>query len=153
MEKKKNVFSLFQWWKIDDDELTKQIVNYDSLGWWASARTMSVSCLLFSALVTSVFVVSKLADSSSLLDVFIMLAICPFMLKGNKTSFLLAMLYWTFAKAYGIVASPTFLVTSLIWWAFYMRCFYLAFRVERDKALVLQKNSVRPTNNYPDPGK
>lgn len=154
MEKKKNnPFSLFQWWKIEENELVNQIVNYDSLNWWTSARTISVTCLLFSSVLTTLFVFFKLADASALVDVGLMLLLCPFMYKGYKVSFVFGMFYWTLAKISGISTAPQFLITSVIWWALYMRFFYLAFRVEKDKILILQKIAVRPTNNYSDSNK
>jgi hypothetical protein len=42
----------FIWWKVDKDELTKQVKEYNSLSIWRSARKISALLLLFSAAVT-----------------------------------------------------------------------------------------------------
>ena len=40
------------WWKIEPEELQKQIAEYDTLKFYQSARGISLLCLLFSVAIT-----------------------------------------------------------------------------------------------------
>jgi len=133
---KNNSTHWFLWWLIDQEELNSQVKGYRNLGILHSSRKIAAMCLLFSSVVTSLLVVFVSYDSSSLVDVALMLFVAFFIYRGHRWAMIIAMLYWTFAKIYGIFTSYNTnnyvnWFVPLIWWSTYMHVFYESFKVEQ----------------------
>lgn len=153
-KKDKSIFTDFSWlfwWRLDKDELQKQVEEYETLKISQSARGISLLFLLFSAVVTTGFILFLDWDSSAFLDVFLFLILGFFIYKGHRWAMIGAMLLWTYEKFSILIfedfSSPTVkpfyhIFLSLLWWAVYMHFFYLAFRVEslRAKAKMICSN-------------
>jgi len=121
------------WWKIEPDELQRQVREYDSLGMIKSARGLSAVLLALSAIVTIIFVCMGWTDVSSLLDAVLFVGLGAFIHRGHRWAMVCAMVFWTLEKAYGFYAKPEYAVMSAIWWTIYMQAFYMAYRVENAK--------------------
>lgn len=142
--KKKNrstFYDFILWWRIDQEELTKQVQEYKSLGIWRSARKVSALLLIFSSIVTVLFVIFLNWDSFSLIDVAVSLLLALFIYRGYRWALIVAMFYWTFEKIFtiyegfssGSFSQTTPIFVLFIWWAAYMHTFYLAFKVESSR--------------------
>lgn len=141
-EKKKNNYTHWLlWWIVDKDELAWQVRNYETLNIWHASRKIATLALLFSCLLTTILILFANWDSSASIDVILMLIIAFFIYKGHRWAMIAAMIYWTFAKFYGMYLSysagstPNPLL-AILWWTLYMHAFYVAYKVEqfrRDK--------------------
>lgn len=143
-EKKKkggNLWSWLLWWNLDKNEIQAQADTYNSLKITQSARGISFLLLIFSAVVTVIFILFLNWDSSALFDAIAFLVLGYFIYKGHKWAMLGAMALWTYDKLFilfqqyetasatgGSTPNP---IITLIWWATYMHAFWLAFQVER----------------------
>lgn len=139
-KKKSSYTHWLLWWILDKNELEKQVKEYKTLGIWHSARKISALLLLFSSIITIGMVAFFNYDSSSLIDVAMMLVLAFFIYRGHRWAMILAMLYWTYAKFYGLYTSyssgstvHTNGIVVIIWWATYMHAFWEAFKVEQLK--------------------
>ena len=140
---KKKMF--FMWWKIDTEELAKQIQEYHTLDVFRSARQLSSVLLLVSCLITYAFISFQRLSPSAWVDIIIMGFFSFFCFQGKKWAFLGAMLIWTLEKVFAIATNPSSTVIQVIWWAIYMNVFYLAYMVEKER-----KNPFPPaTENEP----
>ncbi len=133
-KKKNSYLSWLLWWQVDQDEVDKQVREYDDLDIWHAARKVSALLLIFSAVLTIALVFLFNWESSSLVDAVLMLFVAFFVYRGHKWAMVVAMIYWTFSKVYFLYsaysspsASQTNPIVSLIWWATYMHAFYEAF--------------------------
>ena len=133
--KQQNPFGYLFWWNIDQDELKKQIENYDQLGMLHSARGVSFLYLLLAVVITVLTIYLKLADVSTLIDAFILLILGLFIYRGHRWAMTGAMIVWTLERAYIYLASSSIgnLTVAVLWWTVYMRSFWLAFRVEQER--------------------
>lgn len=125
----------FLWWVIEDKELEYQIQNYNTLKITESARGISSLLLIFSGVVTLLFVLFDSSQEALILDVIILCVLAFFSYSGSKLAFLAAMIYWTFAKLVSLIDFSTLElignpVVQIIWWAIFMHAFYLAWEVE-----------------------
>lgn len=134
--------------KVNQDTLKKQIDGYDSLGMFSSARKISSLLLLLSATITILMIVFLGVDASAYLDVIILIILAIFVYMGQKWAIIAAMIIWTFEKTYQIVESLSStksgvsIIVPIIWWFFYMREFWLAYKVE-----VERKKQLPPVQN------
>ena len=129
------------WWRVDEDDLQDQVTKYDTLGWFQSARKLSVICLLFSIAVTLIVTLFGALGAEAYVDSALMAVLATFIYRGHRWAAIAAMVLWTLEK--GVMAitglnpnhppSGVSLVVSLLWWAIYMHAFYLAFRVEQER--------------------
>ncbi len=136
-DKKKNNYSHWLlWWMVDKDEITRQVHGYNTLDIWHASRKIAALALLFSSALTVILVLFANWDSSSLIDVLLMLVIAFFIYKGHRWAMVVAMIYWTYAKLYGLFTSyssgstPSPIV-AIIWWAIFMHAFFEAYKVEQ----------------------
>ena len=111
-KKQKGNWNWLIWWKIEPQELQKQVAGYNTLKFYQSARGISVLLLLFATAITTVFIFAHLAgyEAYSFIDAAIALLLCPFIYRGHKWAMLGAMTYWSFAKGYqiyNVVSAPT----------------------------------------------
>lgn len=138
VKKKGNYTHWIFWWILDKDALERQVKEYKNLSVWYASRKIAAIALLFSSLVTILMVTFTNYDSSALIDVALMLILAFFIYRGHRWALVLAMIYWTYAKFYGLYASYSITSTShtspiiaILWWAIYMHAFYEAFKVEQ----------------------
>ena len=141
--KNKKTHHWFFWWKVEEEELKNQVENYSTLKITHSARGQSVLCLLFSIVLTFLCISFGWlgADNSSYFDIIIFVILAFFIYRGHKWAMIGAMILWTFEKGYQIFdyfqnqASSNsngafILYLAILWWAFYMSAFWLAFQTE-----------------------
>jgi hypothetical protein len=121
------------WWKIEPDELQRQVREYDSLGMIRSSRGLSAMLLMLSAIVTIIFVCVGWTDPWSVLDAVLFVGLGTFIYQGHRWAMICAMVFWTLEKAYGLYAKPQYAVMSVMWWTIYMQAFYMAYRVEKER--------------------
>lgn len=140
------------WWKIDEQELTKQVTEYRTLGLFRSARGISVLCIALSVVITiaiASFGVPSF-DAASVAEAAVLVVLAVFIYFGHRWAMVAAMALWTLEKlsmvALGVGAEPpngAAIVPQLIWWCIYMHAFYLALRVEqRRRADALETRQV-----------
>ncbi|MDO8503892.1 MAG: hypothetical protein Q7S60_04365 [bacterium] len=129
----KRAFGWLLWWQVDKKELREQVEGYKTLKITKSAKGISLLFLLFSAIATTAFILFFNWDSWAYLDVFLFLLLGLFIYRGQKWAMVAAMIFWTFEKVFLLFDSTISFnpILSFIWWAVYMRAFYLAFQVER----------------------
>lgn len=141
--KKSGVLGWILWWKVDNEELNRQIEEYDKLGIIHSARGISLLLLIFSAVIQALVIISGNQDFSYI-EVFLFLILGYFVFKGKKWAMVTTMVLWTIEKAYSIyVALSSYSGASTFWailfWAVYMHYFYLAYKVEKERVLPADK--------------
>ncbi len=126
------------WWRKDQGEIDRQVRGYGTLGFFKSARKVSVALLIFSNLLTLLLVVFKVVSVAGLLDVALMSVLALFIYRGHGWASVAAMVVWTIEKAVAIFtglsgasANPGVVASSVVWWCVYMHAFMLSFRVER----------------------
>jgi hypothetical protein len=143
IEKKKKQLSFwrwFLWWRIDPTELEEQIAGYDSLEVTQSARGQSFLFLIFSACVTTIFILYFNLESITFVAAIIGLLLGYLIYRGQQWAMITAMILWSLEKLLQIYEalqhssasglSSSKLGLHLVWWALYMHAFYLAFKVE-----------------------
>lgn len=129
------------WWKIEPEELQKNIVEYDTLRIYQSARGISLLLLLLAVILNIIGICVGQQNAWALVDAIVAFGLGVFIYRGHRWAMLLAMVFWTLDKAFNIYrlanmpelhGSGYFVVANLIWWAVYMHAFYLAFIVEKE---------------------
>jgi ribosomal protein S27AE len=135
LKKKNNTLGWLLWWKIDKEEIERQIKGYKTFKVTESARGQSTLLLLFSVILTVGLVLFANYDSASLFDAGLMLIIAFFVYRGHRWAMIGALLYWTFAKSYAIYTTVNTngsgnILLDIVWWVLYMHVFYLAYKVE-----------------------
>jgi len=138
--RKRNLLYWLLWWRIDQDELNKQVAEYESMSMTRSAKGQSFLLLNLSALVTTAWVVFAHLSVVYLSDVLIALVLGYFIYSGHRWATIAAMAYWSIAKLIAIwdisvgfspLDNPGGrILQQLVWWCICMHAFYLAFRVE-----------------------
>jgi hypothetical protein len=131
------------WWKIEPEELQKNIVEYDTLRIYQSARGISFLLLLLSGIADVVSVCVGYKDAWILSDAILLLGLAAFIYRGHRWAMLVAMVFWTLEKAFQIYSlanmpagsSAGYLIVTLGWWAVYMHAFYFAFIVEKKRSI------------------
>jgi hypothetical protein len=121
------------WWKIEPDELQRQVREYDSLNMIKSARGLSAVLLTLSAIVTIIFVCVGWTGPWSVLDAVLFIGLGAFIYRGHRWAMICAMVFWTLEKAGGLYVKPQYALMSIVWWTIYMQAFYLAYRVEKER--------------------
>mgnify|MGYP001791914820 FL=1 len=138
-QKSKNKGTWILWWRTDKEDLKKQVVEYNSLKITKSYRGQSALLLIFSVLITIIFIVLRWATLVNLIDATFFLILAYFIYKGKKWAIISAMILWTFEKGYSFydrlqalpgATTPSPLI-ALIWWGAYMAVFYKAYQVEK----------------------
>lgn len=140
-EKKSSAFEWLHWilwWQIDQNELRKEIDEYQTLKITQSARGISLLSLNLSAVVaTTGIIFFNIPPTAALVSIFICLLLGNFIYRGHQWAMIAAMFFWSWDKGWQIyekLQSGSNLGSiwfGLIWWGLYMHAFYLAFRVER----------------------
>jgi len=141
--KKKKGNHWLLWWKIEPEELQKNIVEYDTLKIYQSARGISFLFLLLSGTANIIFVCVGYKDAWTLGDAILLLGLAVFIYRGHRWAMLSAMVFWTLEKAfqvYNLADMPAgnsggYLILTLSWWAVYMHAIYFAFIVEKRRSI------------------
>lgn len=142
----KNIFTDFSWllwWRIDKDEIQRQVKEYKSLKITQSAKGISSLFLLLSSVVTALLVLFFDWDIYSLIDVFLFLILGFFIYRGHRWAMIIAMFLWTYERIYILIDYETAIegasltgfsvFGSLFFWTIYMHAFYMALRVEIER--------------------
>lgn len=151
-------WGFLQWWKINPEELKREVDNYQTLKITQSSRGIGFLYLLFVAVVNPLFNYFAKLDYFWV-DGLIFLILGLFVLRGSRWAMVLAMVVWTFEKGDliydGIMGNHSYgtitltnggnYVISFLWWALYMQVLYKAFRVECLRRKVNMDNL--PTDN------
>jgi len=121
------------WWKIDSDELQKQVDEYNSLKIYQAARGLSLLLFLLSACFSGIMILLNRVPAIAAIDSILFIILGIFMYKGHRWAMIVSMLLWTFEKISLIGGTPGSIIVQIIWWALYMHAFYFAFKVEQKK--------------------
>ena len=141
--RKRNLLDWLLWWRIDQDELDKQVAEYESLRITQSARGQSFLLLILSACATTAFIVSGDLKAVGFSEVIIALVLGYLIYRGHRWASIAAMVFWSIEKWAAIWnrlvgASSGNFVVQLVWWCICMHAFYLAFRVKGLRAWVIR---------------
>jgi hypothetical protein len=149
---KKSPLSNLAWWKADPAEVEKQVLQYETLGFWKSARRLSAFLCGLSVVATVLLgAIMKTSTDAIAVEAVLWSTLGYFMYRGHRWAFVAGMVTWTIEKAFLLVtgvaggAAP---VVQAIWWAIYMNAFFLGFKVERERAR-RSTLSVQNTNALP----
>jgi hypothetical protein len=80
---KKSGYHWLLWWKIDPEELTRQITEYNTLKVYQSARGISLLCTGLSAIITIGFTFFGWLDALTLIDGTVLLVLGAFIYFGR----------------------------------------------------------------------
>lgn len=137
------------WWQVDQDELRKQVDEYQTLKVWRSARGFSLLLLIFPAVIIPIGIIFfNLLPTAAFVSIFICLLLGNFIYRGHQWAMIGAMLFWSWDKGWQIyekLQSGSNLGSiwfGLIWWGLYMNAFYYAFRVERLRNEELKEKTI-----------
>lgn len=139
-EKKQTKKSSIWHWRLDQDELNKQVEGYNTLGYLESRRKRSALLLVLSAVIT--ILLNQwlgIYDASSVYtEIAIFLILATFIWYGNRTALIIAMIVWTLEKGLQLVGmfsadKPSGIqgYVAIVWWAWYMSEFMAAYQVEK----------------------
>jgi hypothetical protein len=134
-EYKGGLFTNLFRWNIDEKELKYQVDNYNTLGFFRSAKGVVIALMIVSAIITLIFM------PNDWVDIIVILVLALFIYKGSRVALIIAMIYWTFSKVLQIVGafssvenSNTAIVWSaIIFWTIWMGAFWQAYQVERER--------------------
>lgn len=124
------------WWRVSVEDVESQVKNYDVLTMFQSARGLSMVLLLAAALEMSFVIFFGAWDAIGYIDVGIFGILAVLIYEGYRWAMLAAMIAWTIEKLLSVLSpsSVMMVVLAVIWWAVYMRVFYLALRTERARS-------------------
>jgi hypothetical protein len=132
---KKSAFSFLLWWRTDPAEVEKQVAGYSTLKIWQSARGISALLCAFSAVVTMLLGnLIHLSTGEVYFEVAIWSTVGILMYFGLRWAFILGMVLWTLEKATMLFSGGAAPIVQIIWWAIYLNAFFLAFKVESQRA-------------------
>lgn len=138
-------------WKMDGEELKNQVENYATLGFFKSARKVATALMIFSAIITLIFMMAGWFPSEIWVDIVLILILALFVYKGKKWAMIVTMIYWTFSKGFQLVSSFSAedysfnnVIMSVIWWAIFMGAFWQAYQVEGKR-----KKQSKISSEYP----
>jgi predicted membrane protein len=140
MEQKKKNLGYINWfnWKLEEKELKNQIENYNTLGFLKSLRKLSFALIIFSIIITLIFIAVGSLQTDAFVDVFIWAILAIFVYRGQKWAIIGAIILWTLEKGfqlYGFVegGNSSTLLLPILWWAIYMDVFWKTYRVEQER--------------------
>jgi len=145
-EKKQSgdIFTNLFKWNMDEKELKNQIENYDALGFLKSARKLATAAMIFSAIITLIFIMVGWIPSEIWIDIILILILAFFVYKGQRWAMIATMIYWTFSKGFQLVSgfsvgdfSAGNIIMPIIWWAIFMGVFWQAYQVERARHIII----------------
>ncbi len=136
------------WWRISDEEVDRQVRSYDRLKLLQSARGLSMVLLLAAALVMSFVIFFGGEGALDYIDVGLFGILAVLIYEAYRWAMLAAMVVWTADKVWSAIdpGGAAMIVVAILWWAAYMRVFWLAFRTETRRAAL---GLVRPPPKVP----
>ena len=130
-----NLFS----WKISNEEIKRQVDNYDNLRITESFRGTSVLLILGSIILTIVLAIFNVISYSTLLyGVIMYLPIAYFIWRGHRWAIITAICLWTLDKGYQFFTVSSGYVPIIIWWVLFASCFYNTLRIENIRRLKIK---------------
>jgi len=134
--------------KLNENELKKQIENYNTLGILSSARKLAAISMIFISFVNLIGIITKIIPAGAWFDVLFCLILSVFVYNGQKWAMLVTMIYWVAAILFSIVnilmhENNTSLVISVIifGWLFFA-IFYQAYQVEKEREKLLKTKNI-----------
>ena len=127
----------FAWWKVDKEEIKKEAEQYNTIHVSGSSRGVAIALIALSTLITTGYVLWSGPSSYAFIEIGVFLFLGIFIYRGHRWAIILAMILWTLGKgrafAEAITAQPVGIgaISSIFWWALYMRVFYKAYLVEK----------------------
>jgi hypothetical protein len=132
---KKSFGAFFLWWRTNPEEVRRQVAGYDTLRVWQSARgTSALLCLLTVVVTMLLGGYMHLSSGEITTEAVIWIAVAILMYRGYRWAFLVGMLLWTFEKGELLFSARGAPIVQVIWWTIYMSAFFLAFKVENERA-------------------
>jgi hypothetical protein len=124
------------WWRVSDAEVDQQVRFYDKLKLLQSARGLAMVLLLAAALVMSLVIFFGGQNALDYIDVGLFGILAVLIYEAYRWAMLAAMVVWTADKVWSVIdpGGATMIVVAILWWAAYMRVFWLAFRTESRRA-------------------
>lgn len=141
-KKQSNFFTDLFKWSMDEKQLKYQIENYDTLGFFKSARKVAAAVMIFFAILNLIFMAVGWVPFGVWIDTILILILALFLYNGNKWAMITAMIYWTFSKGlqfvsafYAYIEDPDIknIIMPFIFWAIVMAAFWQAYQVERER--------------------
>ena len=134
---KKSFLSFLAWWQVDPADLEQQLAQYYTMGAFQSARRISALLCVLSAAITVLLGGYLLLSASTVIEGLLWGTLGYLMFRGRRWAFIVGMLAWTIEKGFMIFVGfstghPP--IGQFIWWAVYMNAFFLAYRVESERA-------------------
>jgi hypothetical protein len=150
-----NLFiGLFKW-KMDEEELKNQVENYNTLGFFKSARKVATALMIFAAIISLIYAMIGWFPSEVWIDIVLILVLAFFVYKGKKWAMIVAMIYWTFDKGLQLISgfstedfSGGNIIMPILSWAIFMGAFWQAYQVERARHIILQEKKKEPEIFY-----
>lgn len=131
----RSFLSFLAWWKTDPAEIEKQVVSYDTMKVWQSARGISMLLSAFSVAMTVLLGGYMGLSGGTIITEALIWGILGFaMFRGQQWAFVAGMILWTFEKGALLFAGTAIgrtPIVQIIWWVVYMSAFMLGFRVEK----------------------
>jgi hypothetical protein len=138
--------------KLSENELKKQIENYDTLGILSSARKLAAISMIFISFVTLIMIITKIIPAGAWFDVLFCLILSFFVYNGQKWAMLVNMIYWVAARLFSIVNilmhenNPGSVIPVIIFgWLFFV-IFYQAYQVEKEREKLLKTANIKSVN-------
>jgi len=137
---------------MDEEELKNQIENYNTLVFFRSARKVATALMIFSAIITLIFVMVGWLSSETWIDIVLILILAFFVYKGKKWAMIVTMIYWTLSKGLQIVSgfsaedfSGGNIIMLILWWTIFMEAFWQAYQVEtaRRKEKIKNRDTIK----------
>jgi len=144
-KERQNIFTNFSWlvwWRLDKNEIQRQVKEYKTLKITQSAKGISLLFLLFSVALTTALILFFDWENGAFLDASLFLILGLFIYRGHRWAMIGAMLFWTSERVYLVIDPSTItgssqtgfsLYIAFLFWTIYMHAFYMAFRVEGER--------------------
>jgi hypothetical protein len=128
-------FGWLLWWQVDDAIISRQVGQYRTLKIHQSSRGQAFLLLLLAAVLTVLMIEFVSHNRIDYVDVFLFLLVGGFIWRGARWAMIAAMILWTLEKVLQLAGTlsagkGSMVVGMIVWWAVYMRTFYVAWRVE-----------------------
>lgn len=132
----RSVVNWLLWWRVSDEEVETQVHFYEKLKLLQSARGLAMVLLLGAALVMSLAIFFGDWRAIGYVDVGLFGALAVLIFEGYRWAMLTAMVLWTIEKfaSVFVAGGAAMIAIAIVWWATYMRVFWLAFQTERRRA-------------------
>ena len=135
---RRNLLERLMWWQLDESELETQVAEYDTLGFMKSARRLSAALCGLTVVVTLLLGhYIGLSGPAIAVEIVCWSGLALAMWHGHRWAFLAAMALWSVEKLLALMGGTVGArsgLSQLIWWALYMRVFYVGYHVAKRRA-------------------